>query len=267
MKARQISYTGLRKRPTFEAIVDYIANKQETTPYPNRLAKQIRNHPYLTQLDDYGMMEMEAQQERTNEEQYKEQIIRHIVETTGSSAPEIRVIQGPPGPEGPPGAPGAQGPPGTRGHRGSPGQRGQQGLQGPPGQPGQQGPQGPPGQQGQRGQSGPPGRQGQPGQSGPQGPQGQSGPPGPHGAPGIAAVVAKSLNDAATNTEQAVQNMDVDLQHIANRRRKPDDMSRVGELVKRHQTFIDNVNPFMNNAASRAQASNKQYSKKLKCNK
>ena len=98
MVASQINYTGLRKRPTFEAIVDYIANKQETTPYPNRMAKQLRNHPYLTQLDDYGMMEMEMQQERANEEQYKEQTIRHIVETSGSSAPEIRAIRGPPGP-------------------------------------------------------------------------------------------------------------------------------------------------------------------------
>ena len=68
------------------------------------------------------MMEMEMQQERANEEQYKEQTIRHIVETSGSSAPEIRVIQGPPGPPGPPGAPGARGPPGARGQQGPPGQ-------------------------------------------------------------------------------------------------------------------------------------------------
>jgi hypothetical protein len=60
---RQISFAGLRQRPNFEAILDYVANKQETIKYPDRAAKQLRNHPYLTQLDDIGMMEMEVQQE------------------------------------------------------------------------------------------------------------------------------------------------------------------------------------------------------------
>ena len=54
---------GLRKRPTFEGIVDYIANGQETIKYPDRLAKFMRNHPYLTQLDGEGIMEMQDQQE------------------------------------------------------------------------------------------------------------------------------------------------------------------------------------------------------------
>ena len=60
---RRIQFAGLRKRPNFEAILDYVANRQETVKYPDRTAKQLRNHPYLTQLDDVGMMEMEAQQE------------------------------------------------------------------------------------------------------------------------------------------------------------------------------------------------------------
>jgi hypothetical protein len=46
--------SGLRQRPTFEGIVDYIANGQETIKYPGRLAKFMGNHPYLNQLDGEG---------------------------------------------------------------------------------------------------------------------------------------------------------------------------------------------------------------------
>ena len=53
--------TGLRQRPTFEGIVNYLPYGQETIRYPDRLAKIIRNHPYLTQLDGEGMMEMQEQ--------------------------------------------------------------------------------------------------------------------------------------------------------------------------------------------------------------
>ena len=43
--------SGLRPRPQFEQIVDYLANGQERVNYPDREAKMIRNHPYMTQLD------------------------------------------------------------------------------------------------------------------------------------------------------------------------------------------------------------------------
>jgi hypothetical protein len=74
----QINYTGLRKRPTFEGIVDYLANGQEKTKYPNREAKQIRNHPYLTQLDGIGMFEMQEQQENAWKEQEKERVMKQL---------------------------------------------------------------------------------------------------------------------------------------------------------------------------------------------
>lgn len=74
----RIDYTGLRKRPTFEGIVDYLANKQEKTKYPDREAKQIRNHPYLTQLDGIGMFEMQEQQENAWKEQEKERVMKML---------------------------------------------------------------------------------------------------------------------------------------------------------------------------------------------
>ena len=84
--------SGLRQRPTFEGIVDYIANGQETIKYPDRLAKFMRNHPYLTQLDGEGMMEMQEQQENAWKEQLKDQRVKEL--SKGSkSAPENRTTR------------------------------------------------------------------------------------------------------------------------------------------------------------------------------
>ena len=74
----KINYTGLHQRPTFEGIIDYLANGQEKVKYPNRQAKQIRNHPYLTQLDGIGMFEMQEQQENAWKEQQKERLVKDL---------------------------------------------------------------------------------------------------------------------------------------------------------------------------------------------
>jgi hypothetical protein len=54
----KVNYTGLHKRPTYEGLINYLANEQELIQYPNRAATQARKHPYLTQLDvdDYDQM-------------------------------------------------------------------------------------------------------------------------------------------------------------------------------------------------------------------
>ena len=83
MNTTSVTKVGLRKRPTLDGFVDYLANGQETIKYPDRFAKFIRNHPYLTQLDGEGMMEMQKQQENVWREQVREQRVRE-------SAPEIR---------------------------------------------------------------------------------------------------------------------------------------------------------------------------------
>ena len=82
---------GLRKRPTFEGIVDYLAYGQETIRYPDRLAKIIRNHPYLTQLDGEGMMEMQEQQENAWKAQEREHRIKML--KTDRSAAEMRAMR------------------------------------------------------------------------------------------------------------------------------------------------------------------------------
>ncbi len=78
----------MRQRPNFAEVLDYVVNRQETVKCPDRTAGQLRNHPYLAQLDDVGMpLETEEQQEDAAKEQCKEQSIREIVQQTGMPAP------------------------------------------------------------------------------------------------------------------------------------------------------------------------------------
>ena len=68
MQQGQTKYNDLRKRDTYEEIIDYLFNKQQTIRYPNRLARRMRESPYLTQLDGEGMMEIRDQQEEAMKE-------------------------------------------------------------------------------------------------------------------------------------------------------------------------------------------------------
>ena len=47
-----LNYDGLKKRDTYDEIIDYLQNKQEKIKYPDRLAKQVRNTPQLSNLLD-----------------------------------------------------------------------------------------------------------------------------------------------------------------------------------------------------------------------
>jgi len=47
-----LNYEGLKKRETYDEIVEYIQNKQEKIKYPDRTAKQLRNSPKISNLLD-----------------------------------------------------------------------------------------------------------------------------------------------------------------------------------------------------------------------
>ena len=75
----KVNYQGLRKRESYNEIVDYLENKQEKINYPNRFAKQIRNSPELSNLLDgegMGAVEMEEQQMKAMEHEQAEQAVR-----------------------------------------------------------------------------------------------------------------------------------------------------------------------------------------------
>ena len=65
-----INYTGLKKRETYDEIIDYLEHGQEKIKYPYRKAKQLRESPYLTNLldvDGDGVLEMEKTTKRNEE--------------------------------------------------------------------------------------------------------------------------------------------------------------------------------------------------------
>ena len=60
-----LNYEGLRKRESYDEIIDYIQNKQETIKFPDRVALQLRNSPELSNLLDSGgtgILDLEQQQ-------------------------------------------------------------------------------------------------------------------------------------------------------------------------------------------------------------
>ena len=86
----QPNFNGLRKRETYDEIIDYLQNDQEIIRYPDRFARRIREHPYLTQLDGEGMREMEEQQLQQMREQEKENRLREIAVQTDATLSHLR---------------------------------------------------------------------------------------------------------------------------------------------------------------------------------
>ena len=82
-------YNGLRKKPTYNVLIDYIQNKQPTIKYPNRLATQIMNSKELTKLDDLGMGGIEEQEENIAKEKQRVILIQQQAEHEGTTAKNL----------------------------------------------------------------------------------------------------------------------------------------------------------------------------------
>ena len=48
---RALNYGGLRREPQMWEIIHYLENNQEKARFPDREARFVRNHPFMTQLD------------------------------------------------------------------------------------------------------------------------------------------------------------------------------------------------------------------------
>ena len=55
---------GLKRRQTYEQVIDYIENENDKIRYPDRTAKHVINTFELSQLDGVGVQLMEQQQVR-----------------------------------------------------------------------------------------------------------------------------------------------------------------------------------------------------------
>lgn len=76
--------SGLRKRQTYEEVIDYIENDQDKLQYPDRTAKLLRNTFELSQLDGVGMHIMEQQQLRELIEREKLHYLRQMANNSDS---------------------------------------------------------------------------------------------------------------------------------------------------------------------------------------
>ena len=89
-----IKNSGLQLRPTYDELVNYVANKQDKIKLPNRLAKQLRNSNQLSSLldgDGEGLMSMELQQQNIIKEQLKALTINAMADAN-STAKVLKVI-------------------------------------------------------------------------------------------------------------------------------------------------------------------------------
>ena len=68
---------GLKRRQTYEEVIDYIENDKDKIKYPDRTAKQLRNTFELSQLDGVGMRIMEQQQFKEAKEREKEDLLKN----------------------------------------------------------------------------------------------------------------------------------------------------------------------------------------------
>jgi len=93
--ATAINYQGLKKRETYDQVVDNLRNRQERVRFPNRLAKQIRNSPQLSNLldgDGMGLVEMEKHQLNRMKEEQKEHAVRQAASQEGGTAQVYRAL-------------------------------------------------------------------------------------------------------------------------------------------------------------------------------
>ena len=64
------NFRGLKPRPTYNSLLGELAN-QPILRYPDRRATQLRNSPYLTQLDGVNQAAIAEQQSRMQNENLK----------------------------------------------------------------------------------------------------------------------------------------------------------------------------------------------------
>jgi hypothetical protein len=81
----------LRKRPTYNEVVNYLENDQPKIKYPNRVASFMRNSPYLSQFDgDSSFIDLEEQENNIAKQKLLEEEVRRLVAEKGLTAQMLR---------------------------------------------------------------------------------------------------------------------------------------------------------------------------------
>ena len=73
----------LRKRLSYDEMVDYVENDKQKIKFPNRQATFLRNSPFLSQFDGESFIDLEQQENKMNRERLKEVAIRNLARDGG----------------------------------------------------------------------------------------------------------------------------------------------------------------------------------------
>ena len=77
--------SGLRRKQTYEEIIDYIENDPDKIQYPNRAAKYLRNTFQLSQLDGMGQALLEQQEANEMAERVKDYKLKELADQNETS--------------------------------------------------------------------------------------------------------------------------------------------------------------------------------------
>ena len=91
----QVNYKGLRRRESYDEVVSIIENDQTKIKYPNRVAVQILNSPYMKQLDTEALMDMQNQQDRMSKNKMKQLVMQELASQTGTPFVQMRAQHDP----------------------------------------------------------------------------------------------------------------------------------------------------------------------------
>ena len=80
---------NLRKRPTYNELINYLEVEQPIIKYPDRTATFLRNSHYLSQFDG-NSLDLEEQETNFEKEKLKEPEIRKIAAETKTTASLLR---------------------------------------------------------------------------------------------------------------------------------------------------------------------------------
>ena len=88
----RVNYTGLKKRDTHDEIVALVEAGGGVIKYPNRVASQILNSPYMKQIDNETLIDLQDQQGRLNKQGLKDMLTKSIAQATGKTHMEVRSL-------------------------------------------------------------------------------------------------------------------------------------------------------------------------------
>ena len=85
-----LKYPGLKKRPTYNELINYLGEHQEKIKYPNRDATFIRNSPYLSQFDGDSVLDLQEQENAITKGKLMEETVKKLATEHKETASAIR---------------------------------------------------------------------------------------------------------------------------------------------------------------------------------